>query len=66
MSLEIKAVSKPVRIAGSAVTARTVGGDISAVIYAIENSQKGDIIAVDSHGYTDNGILGRKFMFIGY
>ena len=60
MSLEIKAVSKPVRIAGSAVTARTVGGDISAVIYAIENSQKGDIIAVDSHGYTDTAYWGEN------
>ena len=40
MSPQIRPESKPVRMAGCALTAKTVGGDISAVIYAIENAQK--------------------------
>ena len=52
--------SKPVRMAGCALTAKTVGGDISAVIYAIENAQKGDIIVVDSHGYLNSAYWGEN------
>lgn len=58
MSPEIRPESKAVRMAGCALTARTVGGDISAVIYAIENAQKGDIIVVDSHGYKNSANWG--------
>ena len=52
--------SKPVRMAGCALTAKTVGGDISAVIYAIENAQKGDIIVIDSHGYLNSAYWGEN------
>lgn len=56
----IRPESKPVRMAGCALTAKTVGGDISAVIYAIENAQKGDIIVVDSHGYLNSAYWGEN------
>ena len=60
MSPQIRPESRPVRMAGCALTARTVGGDISAVIYAIENAQKGDIIVVDSHGYHNSAYWGEN------
>lgn len=60
MSPQIRPESKPVRMAGCALTAKTVGGDISAVIYAIENAQKGDIIVVDSHGYLNSAYWGEN------
>ena len=60
MSLQIRPESRPVRMAGCALTARTVGGDISAVIYAIENAQKGDIIVDDSHGYHNSAYWGEN------
>ncbi len=58
MSPKIRPESRPVRMAGCALTAKTVGGDISAVIYAIENAQKGDIIVVDSHAYPNSAYCG--------
>ncbi|GFI61714.1 4-hydroxy-4-methyl-2-oxoglutarate aldolase/4-carboxy-4-hydroxy-2-oxoadipate aldolase [Clostridiales bacterium] len=60
MSPQIRPESKEVRTAGCAMTAKTVGGDISAVIYAIENAQKGDIIVVDSHGYLNSAYWGEN------
>lgn len=56
----IHAESKPVRMAGCAITAKTVGGDISAVIYAIENAQPGDMVIVDSHGYHNSAYWGEN------
>ena len=56
----IRPESRPVRMAGCALTAKTVGGDISAVICAIENAQKGDIIVVDSHGYLNSAYWGEN------
>ena len=40
--------------------AKTVGGDISAVIYAIENAQPGDMVIVDSHGYHNSAYWGEN------
>ncbi|MDD5945833.1 MAG: RraA family protein [Clostridia bacterium] len=60
MNSNIRPESRPVRMAGCALTAKTVGGDISAVIYAIENAQKGDIIVVDSHRYINSAYWGEN------
>jgi len=60
MSIAMHAESRPVRMAGCAVTAKTVGGDLSAVIAAIESSKPGDMVVVDSHGYYDTAYWGEN------
>ncbi len=60
MNANIRPESKRVRMAGCALTAKTVGTDLSAVIYAIENALPGDIIVVDTHGCANSAFWGEN------
>lgn len=60
MYIDIHAESKPIRMAGSALTVRCVGGDLSAVMYAIEHGQEGDFLVIDSHGHYSTAYFGEN------
>ena len=60
MNANIRPESKPIRMAGCALTAKTVGSDLSAVIYAVENALPGDFIVVDTHGCINSAYWGEN------
>jgi len=58
MSHEVKPVSRDFRMAGPAYTVRSYVKDNLMVHYALDNAMPGDILVVDSGGYTDGALWG--------
>lgn len=58
MHAEIKPVGLVERIAGPAVTARSLAADFLTPVKAIDYTQPGDIIVVDVKGYKDAAVWG--------
>ena len=58
MSHEIKPVSRDFRMAGPAYTVKSYVKDNLMVHYALNNSMPGDILVVDSGGYSDGALWG--------
>lgn len=48
------------RLAGPAVTARTLASDLAAVFKAIDVSEPGDVVVVDAHGSRDTASWGEN------
>ena len=60
MTADMKPLFEGFRLAGTVVTAKTVGGDLSAVIKAVDLSQPGDIIVVDAQGNANSAFWGEN------
>jgi len=60
MTADIKPLFEGVRLAGTVTTAKSVGGDLSAVIKAVDLSQPGDIILVDAQGNANSAFWGEN------
>ena len=58
MHAEIKPVFPVTRIAGSAITARSIVADYLTPVKAIDYAQPGDVIVIDVKGYKDAAIWG--------
>lgn len=53
-------IGRDVRLAGTAVTVKTIASDLSAVVYAIEHASPGDIIVVDGHASENTAFWGEN------
>jgi RraA family protein len=60
MSGDLRPLYDSIRFAGPAVTARTLSSDLAAVFKAIDVSQPGDVVIVDSHGSKDTAFWGEN------
>lgn len=60
MFSDMKSIAGDVRMSGTALTVKTIAGDLSAVVYAVEQAQEGDIIVVDAHESKNTAFWGEN------
>ncbi|SEM52400.1 3-hexulose-6-phosphate synthase / 6-phospho-3-hexuloisomerase [Mesobacillus persicus] len=60
MTADMKPLFEGIRLAGTVITAKTVGGDLSAVIKAVDLAQPEDIIVVDAQGNANSAFWGEN------
>lgn len=60
MYADLRPIGKDPRLAGVARTVKTIAGDLSAVVMAIEESQPGDIIVIDAHDSRNTAFWGEN------
>jgi 4-hydroxy-4-methyl-2-oxoglutarate aldolase len=60
MTGDMKPLFDGIRLVGTAVTAKTLSSDLAAPFKAIDVSQPGDIIVIDSHGSVNTAFWGEN------
>lgn len=60
MTSDMKPLFEGVRLVGTAVTVKTLASDLAAAFKAIDLSQPGDVIVIDSHGSKDTAFWGEN------
>ncbi|MDR1856557.1 MAG: hypothetical protein LBR22_05295 [Desulfovibrio sp.] len=60
MFSDMRPIGKEARLAGVAATVHTIAGDLSAVVYAIEHAEPGDILVVDGHASVNTAFWGEN------
>ncbi len=60
MTSDLKPLFNGIRMAGAAVTVKTLASDLAAAFKAIDLCQPGDIIVIDSHGSTNTAFWGEN------
>jgi regulator of RNase E activity RraA len=60
MTAEMRPLFEPIRMVGTAVTVRTLASDLAAPFKAIDISEPGDIIVIDTHGSSNTAFWGEN------
>ena len=60
MTSNMRPLFEGIRLVGTAVTVKTLAADLSAAFKAIDVSQPGDIVVIDSHGSIDTAFWGEN------
>ena len=60
MTADIKPLFEGIRLVGTAVTVKTLAADLAAAFKAIDLSQPGDIVVIDSHGSINTAFWGEN------
>jgi 4-hydroxy-4-methyl-2-oxoglutarate aldolase len=60
MTSDMKPLFEGIRLAGTAVTVKTLAADLAAAFKAIDVSQPGDVVVIDSHGSVDTAFWGEN------
>jgi len=60
MTSDMKPLFEGIRLVGTAVTVKTLAADLAAAFKAIDVSQPGDIVVVDSHGSINTAFWGEN------
>lgn len=60
MTADMKPLFEGIRFVGTAVTVRTLASDLAAAFKAIDLSQPGDVVVIDSHGSLNTAFWGEN------
>ncbi|MBK8211380.1 MAG: hypothetical protein IPK78_16965 [Rhodospirillales bacterium] len=60
MTSDMRPVFEGVRFVGTAVTVKTLASDLAAAFKAIDISQPGDVVVIDSHGSVNTAFWGEN------
>lgn len=60
MTADMKPLFEGIRFVGTAVTVRTLASDLAAAFKAIDLSQPGDVVVIDSHGSVNTAFWGEN------
>jgi regulator of RNase E activity RraA len=60
MTADMKPLFEGIRFVGTAVTVRTLAADLAAAFKAIDLSQPGDVVVIDSHGSVNTAFWGEN------
>lgn len=60
MTSEMRPLFEGIRFVGTAVTVKTLASDLAAAFKAIDVSQPGDVVVIDSHGSTNTAFWGEN------
>ena len=60
MTSDMRPLFEGIRLVGTAVTVKTLAADLAAAFKAIDVSQPGDIVVIDSHGSVDTAFWGEN------
>jgi 4-hydroxy-4-methyl-2-oxoglutarate aldolase len=60
MTSDMSPLFEGIRLVGTAVTVKTLAADLAAAVKAIDVSQPGDIVVIDSHGSVDTAFWGEN------
>ncbi len=60
MTSDMKPLFEGIRLVGTAVTVKTLAADLAAAFKAIDVSQPGDIVVIDSHGSVNTAFWGEN------
>ena len=60
MTSDMRPLFEGIRLVGTAVTVKTLAADLAAAFKAIDVSQPGDIVVIDSHGSVDTASWGEN------
>ncbi len=60
MTSDMRPLFDGIRLAGTAITVKTLASDIAAAFKAIDLCQPGDVIVIDSHGSTNTAFWGEN------
>ncbi len=60
MYADLRPIGKDPRLAGVARTVKTIAGDLSAVVMALELAQPGDIVVIDAHDSRNTAFWGEN------
>jgi 4-hydroxy-4-methyl-2-oxoglutarate aldolase len=60
MTSDMRPLFEGIRLVGTAVTVKTLAADIAAAFKAIDVSQPGDIVVIDSHGSANTAFWGEN------
>ena len=60
MTSNMRPLFEGIRLVGTAVTVKTLAADLAAAFKAIDVSQPGDIVVIDSHGSIDTAFWGEN------
>ena len=62
---DMRPLFEGIRVVGTAVTVKTLAADLAAAFNAIDVSEPGDIVVIDSHGSIDTAFWGEKHGDVG-
>ncbi len=60
MTSDMRPLFEGIRVVGTAVTVKTLASDLAAAFKAIDVSQPGDVVVIDSHGSTNTAFWGEN------
>ena len=60
MTSDMKPLFDGIRFVGTAVTVKTLAADLAAAFKAIDLSQPGDVVVIDSHGSVNTAFWGEN------
>jgi len=60
MTSDMRPLFEGIRLAGTAITVKTLASDIAAAFKAIDLCEPGDIVVIDSHGSTNTAFWGEN------
>ncbi len=60
MTSDMRPLFEGIRFVGTAVTVRTIASDLAAAFKAIDVSQPGDVVVIDSHGSINTAFWGEN------
>jgi regulator of RNase E activity RraA len=60
MTADVRPLFEPIRLVGTAVTVRTLSSDLAAPFKAIDISEPGDLIVIDTHGSVNTAFWGEN------